>query len=276
MRVQARDDVDARVQQAGQARVAIVAQVQEQRLVAQGSQRDGVVEEGLIQAAHVGGVGVGKHDVFGQVEGGSVERLGDQAGPLGARGEAEPGGQAQAHPQEGAIQDAHVGGHGGGTGAPAAAHARDQGRDEAGEEGRDEAGEEGRGARGIGGGEVAEAHGQLTLPVGGQTAQGGPLGAVREGGVALAQAGAAREAVKQQQAGVGVGVEVLAVALGVAGGRAGRDLRAHLGQFAGQPAPQGAVRTGGTGGPAGPAGPGGPVDEGVAGTLEGRACDGVS
>jgi len=244
LRVQARDDVDIGLQQAGQARVAIVAQVHDQGLVAQGGELGGIVEEGLIQAAHVGGVRVGEHDVLGQVEGGGVERLGDHAGALGARGEIEPGGQAQAHAQEGAVEDAHVGGHGGGTGAAAAAHARDQGRDEAGEEG-------GR-ARGIGRGEVAETHGQFTLAIRGEAAERGPLGAVRDGGIALAQAGTAREAVEQQQAGVGVGIKVLAVALGVARGGTCRDLRAQLGQFAGQPAPQGAVRGGGRRGDTGP------------------------
>jgi len=80
---------------------------------------------------------------------------------------------------------------------------------------------------------VAEADSQLTFLIGGQAAERGPLRAVREGGVALAQAGGTREPVEQQQAGVGVGIDVLAVALGIAGGRARRDLRARLGQFAG-------------------------------------------
>jgi len=44
----------------------------------------------------------------------------------GGRRKVEPGGQAQAHAQEGAVEDAHIRGHGGGAGAPAAAHARDQ------------------------------------------------------------------------------------------------------------------------------------------------------
>ncbi len=92
---------------------------------------------------------------------------------------------------------------------------------------------------------MAEAHGQFALLVGGEATECGPLGTVRDGGVALAQAGATRETVEQQQTGVGVGIKVLAVALSVARRRTRRDLGAQVGQFAGQPAPQGAIRGGG-------------------------------
>jgi len=98
LRMHARDDVDASVQEAGQPPMAILAQVHDQGLVAQGGELGGVVEEGLVQAAHVGGMDIGEDDMLGQVEGGGVERLGDHAGALGARGgrAREPGAGSRA------------------------------------------------------------------------------------------------------------------------------------------------------------------------------------
>lgn len=120
-------------------------------------------------------------------------------------------------------------------------------RAQAGGQDRHQAGQQGGRARGRGGGDLAEADGAALLlrRIGpGQTAQRDHAWAASEGGVALAQAVAAAQAMDEQQQRVRHGIAMLAGVSGLAVGGAAEHRPPQAGHFAGQPAAQTARETG--------------------------------
>jgi len=234
--MQASDQMHPGGEQTSKARVAVEAQVENERTLRQFGQAIGVVEDGGVQPPAVVGLAALHQDVLRQVLRRGVLHLHPHGGPppTPAHGR-RPGGEPQATPEKRGIQKTQLGRWRQRIRAGASAHPLEQGQKERGQEGRRTAG--------VGGSELAVAHAQphrcrCRRGRRRQPARRQQPVALGEGGVALAQAGLPREPMEEQQPGVLPRRKVFAVAVGGTGRRPRRHQRRHLPHFLRQLAPQ--------------------------------------